>query len=409
MPTERVPVVDVLRGFALLGILLVNMELFARPMQALMLPLEASVSGVDRLADWLVRLLAEGKFYSLFAFLFGWGFAMQLLRAQARSARFGFLYTRRLLVLLAIGVAHALLIWVGDILTLYAVLGLALLLFRQAKPRTLIIWAIILLFLPILFNLFATVAVEVGRQASPQAATQIQRAFAEQRAMYLNDIARAYSVYAHGNFIEITQQRVRDILSFMVIGNLALSPSVLAMFLIGLYFGRRQIFQDIDAHRPFLRQLLGWGLGIGLGGNLVYATLIPSLYRAEPSFTLFFAMLGQSIGAPALCLFYVAALALLYRSHSWLNLLAPLGRLALTNYLGQSVICTLIFYGYGLGWFGQVGKAAGLLMAIAIYLMQALLSTWWVHHFRFGPVEWLWRSLTYLKLQPLRVTDRHAE
>lgn len=404
-PTERIQIIDILRGFALFGILLVNMDLFVRPAQTLMLPLDTMTSGIDRVADWLVRFLAESKFYSLFSFLFGLGFAFQLTRAEDRGARHGFLYVRRLLILLAIGLIHAFLIWVGDILILYALLGFVLILFRKAKPRTLIIWAIILLAIPSLINLFATAAVEMGRQASPVAAAQIDRAFAEQHAAYRADIERAYRVYAQGNFFEITQQRAYDVSSFLVVGSLFFSPSVLAMFLVGLYFGRRRIFQNVDEHLPLFRKLLWWGLGVGVIGNLIYAALISSLPRAEPSFVLFLAMLGQGAGAPALCLFYISALTLLYRSSArqkWLGLLAPAGRFALTNYLGQSIICTLIFYGYGLGWFGQIGKASGLLLALIIYALQVLVSAWWIKRFAFGPVEWLWRSLTYLKLQPMR-------
>ncbi|MCX7839949.1 MAG: DUF418 domain-containing protein [Anaerolineae bacterium] len=404
-PSERIQVIDVLRGFALLGILLVNMDLFARPGFTIMLPLEATASGIERVAHWLVRFLAEGKFYSLFSFLFGLGFAMQMIRGEERGAPVGWTYVRRLLVLLAIGLIHAYLIWTGDILTLYALLGFVLLLFRRAKPRTLIIWAVILILLPVLFMGLSTFAIELGRQASPQAA-EINRTFEQQRAQYLADIERAYRVYSQGNFIEITQQRAYEIVSFSLISSIFLSPSVLAMFLVGLYFGRQRIFQNLEAHIVGFRRLMWWGLGIGVIGNLIYATLIPSLARGEPSMPLVIATLGQAIGAPMLCLFYVAALVLLYRSPMWqkrLDWLAPTGRLALTNYLGQSIICTLIFYGYGLGWFGRVDRATGVGLAIVIYVFQVLLSAWWVKRFRYGPAEWLWRSLTYLKPQPFRV------
>lgn len=405
-PSERIQIVDVLRGFALLGILLVNMDLFARPGFAVMLPLEATASGIERVAHWLVRFLAEGKFYSLFSFLFGLGFAMQLVRGEERGAPVGWTYVRRLLVLFAIGLIHAYLIWTGDILTLYALLGFVLILFRRAKPRTLLIWAVILILLPVLFMGLGVIGIELGRQSSPQAAAEINRTFEQQRASYLADIERAYRVYAQGNFIEITQQRAYEVTSFLLTSSIFLAPSVLGMFLVGLYFGRRRIFQNLDAHIAGFRKLLWWGLVVGVIGNLIYATLIPSLARNEPSAPLFIAMLGQAIGAPMLCLFYVSALVLLYRSPRWqqrLDWLAPAGRLALTNYLSQSIICTLIFYGYGLGWFGRVDRATGIVLAIVIYIIQVLVSAWWVKRFRYGPVEWLWRSLTYLRLQPFRV------
>lgn len=149
------------------------------------------------------------------------------------------------------------------------------------------------------------------------------------------------------------------------------------MFLVGLYFGRRRIFQNLDAHIAGLGKLMWWGLGVGVVGNLIYATLIPSLARNEPSAPLFVAILGQAIGASMWCLFYVSALILLYRSPQWqrrLDWLAPPGRLALTNYLSQSIICTLIFYGYGLGWFGRVDRVTGIVLAIVIYTVQVLVE-----------------------------------
>jgi len=309
-----------------------------------------------------------------------------------------------LLILLGIGLAHAFFIWIGDILTLYALLGFLLVLYRKARPKTLLIWVVIFLALPILFYVLSVTAIELGRAAGPEVAAEINHSFAAQRAAYNADVERAYAVYAQGSFAQITQQRAYDMMSFMAPSTLFLAPSVFAMFLAGLYFGRRRLFQNIDENLPFFRKLLWWGLAVGVAGNLVYATLSLPLARSEPSPAMLAATLGQTIGAPALCLFYVAALTLLSRRANWqkrLGLLAPVGRMALSNYLGQSIICTLIFYGYGLGLFGQVGKALGLLLAVLIYTGQVVLSAWWMQRFRFGPAEWLWRSLTYMKLQAM--------
>jgi len=398
---ERIETIDILRGFALLGILLVNIAIFSRPAQIIVLPLDASTPAVDRAADWLVRFLAEGKFYSLFSFLFGLGFALQMTRAEERGARLGWTYARRLIVLLGFGLIHAFLIWVGDILTVYALLGLLLLLFRKAKPRTLLIWAGVFLSLPILFYGFTVAMIELGRSAGPDVAAQIEQSFAEQDAVYRADVERANRAYASGNYFEITEQRAYDMTSFMGPGILFMAPGVFAMFLIGLYFGRRRLFQNIDEHLTFFRRLLWWGLAIGVPGNFVYAMLIQSLSRAQPSLTLLVATAGQTIGAPALSLAYVSAFVLLSRRVTWLNVLAPVGRFALSNYLTQSIICTLIFYGYGLGLFGKVGYALCLLLVVIIYAAQVAVSQWWARRFQFGPAEWLWRSLTYMKPQPM--------
>jgi uncharacterized protein len=403
-PAKRIPIVDVLRGFALLGILLVNMELFSHPVQLVIAPMETSAAWIDRAAVWVVRFLAEGKFYSLFSLLFGLGFALQMARATEKGIRFIPLYLRRLLVLLGIGLLHAHLIWVGDILTLYALLGFVLILFRQTSPHALVRWVIVLLLIPVLFYAFALGMIALG-STQPGVAEQIQQDLEAQRQAYVAAIQRAYDVYANGGFVEITVQRVYD-LNSMAFTSLFLTPSVFAMFLVGLWFARKKVFEDLEGNQPFFHRLLVWGLIIGVIGNIVFASLIgPDSPRYIPSLEVFVATLGQSFGAPALSLCYVAALVLLSRRPAWQQRLAPLaqvGRMALTNYLGQSVICTLIFYGYGLGLFGQVGKAAGLMLAVAIYAAQVWFSNWWLKRFQYGPMEWLWRSLTYARWQPMR-------
>jgi len=403
---ERIQILDILRGFALFGILLVNMPLFNRPFQTILFPADPAAPWFDRGAKWLIHFLGEGKFYALFSLLFGLGLTLLMGRIEGRGGRFVPLYLRRLLVLLGIGIIHAFLIWMGDILIMYALLGFLLLLFRKARPRTLLIWAVILLAIPLLFTIGSTALVALGRMV-PEGAAQIDQAFAQAEAGYLADLERAYRVYASGSFAEITGQRIYDYSSLGLISFWALGFNVLAMFLVGLYFGKRQIFQDVAAHRPLFRKLLTWGLLIGIPGNALYATLIMNFPRFEPTWDLVLATVAQGIGAPLLSLAYLSALVLLAERPAWgrrLKVLAPMGQMALTNYLLQSVICTLLFYSYGLGLFGKVGHAAGIGLTIVIYLLQIPFSRWWMQRFQYGPAEWLWRSLTYLKLQPMRRT-----
>ncbi|HSK88222.1 MAG TPA: DUF418 domain-containing protein [Anaerolineales bacterium] len=402
---ERIQLVDILRGFALFGILLVNMVIFARPVQSIVLPIDPAIPWYDYAAEWLIHFLGEGKFYSLFSFLFGLGLTLQMDRIERRGGRFAPLYLRRMLILLGIGAVHAFLIWVGDILIVYAVLGSLLLLFRKAKPRTLLIWVVILLVIPLLFNAAVTGLIELGR-SFPEGAQQLNQTFAQVEAGYRADVERGYQVYANGNFAEITGQRVYDYLNFGLFGTLfALGFNVLAMFLLGMYFGKQRIFQDLESNRPLFRKLLVWGLTVGLIGNAVYATLIMPISRFEFSGSLLLATVSQGIGAPLLCLAYISAIALLTGIPAWskrLEVLAPVGQMALTNYLSQSILCTLIFYGYGLGLFGKLGTALGIGLTFIIYLIQIPISHWWMKRFRYGPVEWLWRSLTYGQPQPMR-------
>ncbi len=405
---ERIQVLDVLRGLAIFGILLVNIPFFAGP------TIYDQGAGIvrfaawyDRLATWLIRFLAEGKFYTLFSFLFGLGLFVQMTRAEARGTAFVPLYIRRLLVLLLIGLVHAFLIWSGDILVTYALLGFPLLLFRKRAPKTLLRWAVALMFLPLLFYGLSTLAV-VAANASPQGATQIERSF---RAAVTSNEARAEQsirAFGRGDFPDIMAQRVQDTLLGYTFLPFA-APSVLAMFLLGLYAGRRGVFVDVAGHLALIRRVLAWGLGLGLAGNLIYAFGQELTNRAVPSPLGLLTQAGHTFGAPALCLGYAAAVTLLMQDESWRRRLMPLasvGRMALSNYLLQSLVCTTIFYSYGLGLYGQVGPAPGILLAIVIYLVQIPLSQWWLRRFQFGPMEWLWRSLTYWSRQPLGIDDR---
>jgi len=401
--TERIQIVDILRGFALFGVLFVNMTIFSYPMQAIVLPADPNLPFYDRAALWLIHALGEGKFYALFSLLFGLGLTLQMERIEGRGGRFVPLYARRLLVLLLIGLVHAFLIWMGDILILYALLGFLLILFRKAQPRTLLIWVVILIALPLLFNAAVTGLVALG-SSIPEGAAQIEQAFAEAEAGFVTDMRRAAQVYASGDFAAITAQRVRDYFSVGIAGFAVMGFNVMAMFLLGVYFGKRGVFKNLEENQGLFHKLLLWGLLIGLTGNLLYATLIMPLSRIYLTGTLLLATTGQTVGAPLLMLAYVSALCLLALSPAWgkrLQVLAPVGQMALTNYLTQSIVCTLIFYGYGLGLFGQVGHAAGIALTLVIYLLQIPLSHWWMKRFYYGPAEWLWRSLTYLKPQPM--------
>jgi uncharacterized protein len=401
---ERIPIIDILRGFALFGILLVNMAIFSHPFQAILFPADPAMPWYDRAATWLIHFAGEGKFYSLFSLLFGLGLTLLMDRIQARGGRFVPIYLRRLFILLVIGAIHAFLIWMGDILMMYALIGFLLILFRKARPRTLLIWAMILIAIPLLFTAGATGLVGLGR-AVPEGAAQINQAFAQTEAGYAADLARAYRVYASGTFLEVTEQRIYDYSSMGLTSFFVLGFNVLAMFLIGVWFGKQQVFQNLAANRPRFRKLLIWGLAVGIIGNATYATLIMALPRFNPTGTLLLATVAQSVGAPLLCLAYISALALLALTPAWgarLKVLAPVGQMALTNYLMQSIICTLIFYSYGLGLFGKVGPAVGILLTVVIYLIQIPISHWWMKRFRYGPAEWFWRSLTYLKPQPMK-------
>jgi uncharacterized protein len=165
----------------------------------------------------------------------------------------------------------------------------------------------------------------------------------------------------------------------------------------------------VQGNLPLWRKVFVWGAVLGIIGNLLYVTLARTGNPLEPTLISLLGMVGYIIGAPALSLCYASGLVLLTQNERWYARLAPLaavGRTALSNYLLQTLIATSIFYGYGLGLYGQIGPAFGILLTLAIFGLQIPLSNWWVERFRFGPAEWLWRTLTYGKLQPMRLAEK---
>jgi uncharacterized protein len=213
--------------------------------------------------------------------------------------------------------------------------------------------------------------------------------------------------YSYGTFAEISRERARGVawsLSWPISW-----LQILGLFLIGLYAGRREFFQKLQTYLPFIRKALWWALALGVVGMLFRA----GAFKLPELLGPYLSGLGEegleTIGNLGLSFFYASAFILLAQRHAWKSRLAPLaavGRMALSNYLFQSLVCTTFFYSYGLGLFGKVGPAAGLALNFAIYSVQVPLSLWWLRHFRFGPMEWVWRSLTYGKPQTMRLLPR---
>jgi len=402
---ERIEVIDILRGIAIFGILLVNMPFFNSSFFFSLTDVVQWPEVGDQLVKNMIHFFAESKFYSLFSFLFGLGFSIQMTRAAKKSSSFGRFFSRRLLILLVIGQPHAHLLWNGDILTIYAVVGFALLLFRKRSPRTLIIWAVILIMIPVMFQVAMTTLMELGR-LDPQAAQEIEKALSQAVVQYEELAENASEVYSSGSYGEIMQTRRSELWFFYMICLFAVIPNVLAMFLLGLYVGRQEIHIHVSANLPLIRRVLIAGLIIGVPTNIIY-TLCSNLGNPVDSPRLALASgLAIAAGAPALCLVYLSFITLLVQGESWKKRLSPIaavGRMALSNYLLHSVVCTTLFYSYGFGLFGKVSPAQGLLLTIAIYILQIPFSVWWLKHFRFGPMEWLWRSCTYGKIQGMRL------
>ncbi|MFZ6029839.1 MAG: DUF418 domain-containing protein [Chloroflexota bacterium] len=401
--TERIQAIDVLRGFALFGILLVNMPLFAWPVQTVITQTHEWGGLPNQLANGFIMLFGESKFFSTFSFLFGFGLFMMMERVEARGGRFVPLYLRRMAILLVFGLVHALCFWVGDILIPYAILGTLLLLFRKAKPKTLLVWAVTVLVLMALFYVALSGLVALGSM-TPESQQAMEQAFAESEAAYTAAAEQAIRAYQQGTFAEIMAQH-RINFNFMTSFTPFIMPNIFAMFLLGLYAAKRGIFKDIPGHLPLIRRVQVVGLGLGFSGEILVVILsqVTSLMTPTPLGTL--RSVVHVFSGPLLALGYMSTIVLLLQKDTWRTRLAPLsfvGRMALTNYLTQTLIATTIFYNYGLGLYAKIGPAVGLLLTVVIYTLQIPISVWWMKRFRFGPMEWLWRSLTYLKWQPMR-------
>jgi uncharacterized protein len=390
---DRIELLDILRGTALLGILLVNFNFFAPP-----------VGAADRVAAAAIEFWCHGSFYPLFSLLFGLGFVIQVQRLEGRGVGVVPLYLRRLGALFLIGIAHAVLLWSGDVLQYYALLGVPLLLARRLPSRA--VWVAVLLCLA-LWVRYEWVAVLVRHSAALSAWTSIDGA----GDLLAPLVARESQALVRGDYGELVLARAA--LEWAHLRRALLNPfyvHVLAMFLFGLLAGRSGILERPDRHLAFLRRLLWAGLAIGVLGNAVYV-LGPELrsrgIALVPARLLDFGGVFELGGDTALSLFYGAAVTLLVARHeAWQRRLAPLaavGRMALTNYLLQSAVMLVLMAGFGFGLVFKIGIAASVPLRLALFAAQIVLSRWWLQRFRFGPMEWLWRAATYASIPPLRV------
>lgn len=398
--SERAGVLDALRGFAVLGIFIANMLHFtgyfflpeARRQQL-------AWSGGDHFVEFLIAVFVDGKFYSLFSLLFGIGFAVLLTRCEASGRSIGRFFSRRMTMLLLIGIGHASLIWFGDILALYAMVGYALLLFRKRSDRTLLTAAAVLFALPVVQ--YAVIMGVRGEQPHDPAA------IAQRDQFFLQVIDAS----ANGSVSQMLMMNVGGLIfgrypDLLFTGRIF---KVLATFLIGLWIGRNGIYMNPEAWRPLLVRVRFWGFAVGLPGNLLLAALSRGdSYERLAALGLLESSL-YAVAVPALALAYAATFALLWvAAPRRLALFEPVGRMALTNYLLQSVIGLLMFKTVGFGMMGRVSVTAGTLLVFIVYSLQVIFSHAWLLRYRFGPAEWLWRSLTYGKRQPMRLAAAAA-
>ena len=385
MEKKRYVILDALRGFAILGICLANFPEFS-------LWTFSDPSGwtaTDRVTRAVQTFLVDGKFYTLFSLLFGMGFSIQLENAGQKTRTF----YRRMVILFLIGLIHLLFLWSGDILMLYAAMGMLLPLFKKLPTRKILSAAGIFLVLPVLCE-----AVFGTRLSDPLLNEQwrICALYGITEANFGKWLADIDSYKGMLQFLH--QGAVERMWEFVVSYRFF---KVLGLFLVGYAVGREKIFADLKGNRMLLKKILTYGLLLSIPIGLLYTW---SSMAGEPfgpvAHSAFYLLSVYPLGFA-----YAAGFSLLFErsqeGRGWLLLTKP-GRMACTNYLGQSVLGVLLFYGIGFGLGGKVDLLATEAVALGVYAFQIAVSALWLKHFRFGPVEWVWRMLTYGKILPLR-------
>ncbi len=394
---RRIHVLDALRGFALLGIFLMNIEWFTRPPQHMGQGLDPSATGIDRIAALGVYVLVQGKFWVLFSLLFGMGFA--LMSGRHGGPAFQRVYLRRCLALLGFGLAHGLLLWNGDILHAYAIAGL-LLVALDGIPRRRWPWLGAGLYLGMAAGVAAYGLVLDLAQPG------LQQEFVDMAAEYEAGAAAAAAALSRGSWAQAVRENAHAFLTLTLPGLVVLLPMVLGVFMLGAWLYRTGRFQDVAAHRGWFARLAAWALPPGallLAFALSAGTGFDGMREAGAMMR---AMGWMFLASLPLALAYLALFALGFGAPGpgrILRWLAPAGRMALTHYLLQSLVAALLFHGYGLGLWGQVGRAGQVGLVLVVFALQVLASHWWLARFRFGPMEWLWRWISYGSAPPMRV------
>ena len=400
-PKERADILDILRGFALLGIFLANSAVFSQ--YVMQTPAETATwptAGIDKILGWLHFALIDGKFYSLFSLLFGIGFSVFLYNKKAKGNDGILLFYRRLAFLMLFGIAHIYLLWDGDILLFYAVFGTLLPAFRNVSNRSLIIIAVLLLLSPILVDTLKILSEGKWNMAEPF----LKKALATDASVGITEENARSWLIVHQDYGKILDWNRSGFWWSAFLRMDSNRPmKVLAMFLLGLYVGRNLIYVRLAEYKAMLGKVQFWGLAFGIITGIIHAYFEFDGERLpKPAGiwdTIFYAL-----NVTPLALGYAATIALWYINGKLKWLLLPLrwmGRMALTNYMIQSVFGIIIYYGIGLGLGVKAGPSFFMPVALLVFLIQVVYSKIWLQYFNYGPMEWIWRMLTYGK--PLRL------
>jgi uncharacterized protein len=495
---ERIHALDIIRGIALVGIFLMNVEWFTRPLAEFGTGVDVDQHGLSYFASWFIYTFVQGKFWTMFSLLFGMGFAVMLTRAQEGAREFTIPYLRRIAALAAFGVGHFVIVWTGDILHNYAIVALFLLLIvtrswlgwlatlmsvvaigngygvewllaslgflalatgtawvlrraqvdRWYKVAGLVLvaaaaavslaptapdmaatagflglvavfmyvlnrgslarwWkiAVVMFMLPFTIMVCMGIAFAIKPEWMPGQGPAAAKERAEAMVQLAKDRAEEVRVFSTGSFAESVAWRAKSFREEAA-GSAGIAILALPMFMLGFWFVRSGVVANWRAHLPMFRRLAIGCLAAGLALTLGSVALRASFVRGQPmDLTGLFARIFFQAGWLPMCIGYVSTIFCLLGTDLGARLLSPLrhaGRMALTNYLGASIIGTLYFSGYGLGHYLQVSRAGQVLFVATVFTAQCVFSALWLSRFRYGPMEWLWRAVTYWQLPAMR-------
>ncbi|HTH54553.1 MAG TPA: DUF418 domain-containing protein [Cyclobacteriaceae bacterium] len=399
--SNRIEIIDVLRGFSLLGIAMVHFteQYYAGPTPEAMAKL--TPHGIaDQVVDVITGLFIRGKFFTIFSFLFGLSFFIQLDRSDKPNSFF-FRFAWRLIVLMGIGFVHSL-HYRGDILTIYAVLGFGLLLVYKLPDKALLFVALFLVFD---FPAFLTRVVQTFME-SPLTPEMNQK-----------DLQFYFDTLKHGKYLAILRANIPEIVTkFQFQVEFGRAYITLGLFFLGFYAGRKNFFSTWENQIPWIKKMCkiaGW---MALGSVLFAAVFFggTQIAKIEVPQTLQFAVGGLTIDIFNCCIatLYVFGILLSFNKEKWkarwMNFYA-VGRMGLTTYLTQTLFGFFIYFSAGFSLLNEIGAATALAIGLTVFLVQIFFSKWWLSRFQYGPVEWLWRSLTYFKIQPMLKSKRTTE
>ncbi len=397
--TSRINQLDVLRGFALLGILLMNIQSFSMPSAAYLNPMAwGNFEGINFYTWSLLNILADSKFMGIFSILFGAGICLFAERLSQKNIPPTALHYKRNFWLLIFGLFHAHFIWYGDILVAYALCAFWVYWFRNKSPRFLVIISFLFLLLPFLYSLFVGYALN-NHYIPEEAVNEILRFWKPDDAQVSREIA-AYS----GDFLQ--QFQIRSQQALFLETDVFLTTIVWragGMMLLGMALYKSGILSG-KASNAFYLTMAALGMFVGIALSC-YGVQKNMAHDFSFEYSMFIGSQYNYWGSIFSALGYIAVINLLINHGLFISIqkrLAAVGRMAFTNYIVQSLIATFIFYGFGLGLFAQVERGQQLIIVLAIWLLQLWYSPFWLKKYSFGPLEWLWRSLTYWQKQPFR-------